>query len=219
MKSILAYDKFVSRVNALDSSRGVNPEHRQFVLIFNEQLKVWVKQAQEEGDATQDIENMDELLEPYRSLNKLPDNNAEFIGFKLPDNYFLRIGARVSLKQDTCIRGVKVDFVKPKELETKRKSSFHQTSFDFEYTMGFLATNGINVFKGTDCTIEDLLFSYYRMPKEIEIAGYTKEDGEVSQDIDSDLSDHIMEEVIQMAADEFYKRNGDQNKVALSRKP
>jgi hypothetical protein len=218
MNTLTAYDKFVSKVNALDTSRGVNPDPRQFVFIFNEEMQKWIDDTQREDQNNIDIEGLQELYEPYRSLtpvSKRPD--VTLVSFQLPEDFFIRIDGRVVAVLDGCSCEMNLEFAKPRETEIKMTSVFHRTSFEMEQAIGFMAGNKLNVFEDGQSTITKALFSYYRLPSEVDLEGYINEEGIPSTTKNTELSTFIMNAIIDKAATEFYVRNTDQIRTALAK--
>jgi hypothetical protein len=219
MYTITAYDKFVSKVNALDTSRGVNPDIRQFVFIFNEELQKWIDKTQHDDMGNIDIEGMQELYEPYKELGVLPPRaGVNYRSFKLPDNFFIRIGGHIIAAQEGCTARLHLEFTKPREEDIKMTSSYHRTSFDMEQALAFLAGNMLNVYNddNVETNFRSALFSYYRLPAEIDMKGYINELGVPSTTKNTELSTFIMDKIIDRAATEFYIRNTDQIRTALA---
>jgi hypothetical protein len=220
MKTLTAYDKFVSKVNALDTSRGVNPDIRQFIFIFNEEIYKWIEDRQEEDSGNARIEGLQELLIPYRPLSKEPRRtDVSYVSFILPDDFFIREEAVVEVQHTRrkCGASFRIEIVKPKEVQTRLTSIFHEPSYDMEQALGFIASGHLNVFPAKDYAVMNSQLSYYMMPSEVDLEGYIDENGNPSVTKDTQLSTPIMNNIIDRAAEEFYTRNTDQVRAALAR--
>lgn len=190
-------------------------------MIFNEELEKWIDETKRADDDNIDTEGLQELISSYRALSIAEKNAAVgLVSFKLPDDFFLRISARILGKYDDCNCGLTLEFLKPMEKETKLTNAHHRTDFDMEQAIGYLGGNRLNVYEAEDRkgSIDAALMSYYRLPSYIDLGGYINDDGKESEDKDTELSSLIMYEIIDRSAREFYLRNTDQTRLAMSRK-
>lgn len=219
MISEFAFNVFKSKVNALDTSRNVDVPRSQFVLVTNEIILGKIERLKDDSIDSSEVEELDELKVPYRSLKKVDhcENNDEYVSFELPGDFFFRISSVAYAKRGECTVKLTVEIPRPKDLDTVRANENHVPSFDFEHTIGWFTGTTLNVAVDKEFSIEDAQLSYYRLPRLLDIAGYTKTDGESSSNVDCDLSDPLMYKILTAAAEEYFKRTTNVTAVQIAK--
>lgn len=192
-----AYNSFQIKFNKLDKSQNVEIGISKFVLLYNEYQRQYALSRIK--NAT-DIDSLDLkfIFVSDKTLSKIEQTSTYEI-FAIPSDY-LRIGYSYS----NCSRGECKNVVlynhkpKPLNLGTVLDDEFNTPSFDFEETFVSFTEKGLQVFKN-DFTIDAQYLCYYRYPKNVDIAGYTKSNGLKSENIDPETPDWFVDKVLNMA--------------------
>jgi hypothetical protein len=221
MTPIDTYNIFVSKVNALDTARGVNPDKRQFVMVFNEVMPKWIWDTYRRKVDSREINLLEELLVLYAPVEGIDNSEREEVTmtFKTPADFFIEEGVRITATKEGCETIPYGEFVRPSELEVKLSSSFHTPSFEFEQVIVLISgpegSKKLDIFVTDDFGIKEVKLTYYRLPPYIDIAGYIRDDGSSSKDEETGLSDFLMTKILDAVVNEFYIRVGNQQGIVL----
>lgn len=218
MLPVEIYKKFLLKVNKNDTNGNVKVPKSQFVILFNEQKRKYIEQQLKAEESTDYIEEFEELLVTDEKLEKLSDDDLKS-DFKLPSNFLKRVSGFVLASQGDCKNQVLIAWpVKPKDLPVLLQNDNQKPSFNYRETLMVLNSDKVSVYKDS-FTIGDMYFTYYREPKDIDIAGYTHIDGTPSQDIEPDFGIHIIEQIIDRTATEALRNyeSTEQLQIALQR--
>lgn len=214
MQSIEAYKKFLLKFNKNDTNSNVNISKGEFVLIFNEQARKWLRDKIEQKQSSDKILDISELLvldTPLVLLNST-DTSTDFT---LPVDYFDYVSSKSIAKKviqyvasdgtpqkQTCSRLLYNWNIKPKNVNTFLEDENNRPSFEFEETI--ITTYGgtaIKVYK-RDFDISKIKLDYYKNPPQIDLAGYIKIDGSQSTNIDPIFTDVNTEQIINRCVEE-----------------
>lgn len=204
MTSLEAYKRFLININKNDSNRNINIPKGQFVLIYNDQALVWEEDKIKNNLGTDRIDDISELLVLDQKLDKI-GNEDKFSTFKLPEDFFEYSSSYSLASKEGCSNSVVYNW----NSKNKNKNNLLINSNDdpsFEYQETFLTqnSNSLNIYK-TDFEIDDVYLDYYRTPVKIDISGYTKVDGESSSEINPDISDKLVNEILEYCKKEVIK--------------
>lgn len=208
MKGLEAYKRFLLKINKNDTNTNININKGTFVLIFNEQSKIWLEKELKEDSNNHEQNEISTLLIYDTPLTKIEDTKS-FARFKLPDDYFeYETSYSVASKGECKDRKlINWDF-KVRNRNVLEQDDNHNPSFEYEETQINISQNELLVFK-TDFDIDTQFLTYYREPKDIDLKGYIKFDGSQSTDIDPDLLDIYVNEIIGMCAAEVEANYGN----------
>lgn len=194
-----AYKQFLLKINKNDSSSNINISKGEFVLRYNEIKSFWLIEKIKFKEASDDIHQLGELLVEDEKLT-FKDKSPRMYKFTLPSNY-----ADYSSSYSVATRGKCTDrilynwAVKPKNVNVLLKDENNNPSFDYEETIVTVTDGNLNVFYN-DFEVNDVYLSYYREPAAIDIEGYIKVDGTQSTNIDPDISDRLVNEILNRIA-------------------
>lgn len=218
MLPIEIYKKFLLKVNKNDTNGNIKVPKSQFVLLFNEQKRKFVDDQLKKNESSDYIEDFEEILVLDQPLEKVSDSTLK-TDFKLPADFYKRASTYVTASSGDCKNQVLYAWaVKPKDINVLLQNENLKPSFDYRET--FVVINGDKVSAYKDgFTIDELYLTYYREPKDIDIAGYTHIDGTASTDVETDLSDANIEMIIDRTATEALRNyeNLEHLKIALQR--
>lgn len=197
MKSIEAYKRFLLKVNKNDTNTNIKIGKGEFVLIFNEQSKIWLENKLKEDSNIHDKNQISTLLVYDKKLEKVTDTQY-FSEFKLPENYFEYETSYSVASKNKC-KNRKLfnwDF-KVRNRNVIEQDENSEPSFEYEETIINVSGDSILVFK-KDFDIDEQYITYYKEPNNIDLKGYIRFDGSKSEDIDSELADKYVNEIISL---------------------
>jgi len=205
MTSVEAFKRLLLKVNKNDTNTDIDISKGEFVLLFNEQSKRWLKTKLNEKSSVIDIQDLAEIQVKFLPLEKL-DENDDYAIFALPLNFFNYASSYSVCSSKDC-KGVRVfNFpFKPLNENMLLEDANSLPSLDFEETIVDLSEGKIFVFK-KDFTVDKVLLNYYRSVIDIDIEGYVRLDGKPSTNIDPDIQDQYVDEVIDRCALEIIRR-------------
>jgi hypothetical protein len=205
MTSVEAYKRFLLKVNKNDTNTDVDINRGEFVLLYNEQKDVWLKEKVEKYQSSDAAQDLQEIQVKYKQLDNAYQESTYDV-FNLPDNYFSYVSSYSYCTDGTCpdviVRHLPF---KPKNENMLLESSNYEPSLEFEETVVDLSENKLFVYK-KDFLISKVFLSYYRNVGPIDIDGYIKLDGSPSVNVDPDLSDTYVDEILNRCAKEVIRR-------------
>jgi hypothetical protein len=219
MTSLEAYKKFLLKINKNDTNSNINISKGQFVLIFNEQKRNWLKITIEKDQSSDLINYIEEILVLNKPLIKLKDYPDRSV-FTTPHDYFSYVNSYSLATKGTCT-GIKLYNwdIKPKNTNMDLLDEDNNPSFEYRETFLNLSQSGIEVYKKDDFVIDEVYLDYYRQPVNIDLVGYIKIDGTPSITVNPDMEDENVEEIIDMCAVEVQRnyQNTEDYQLAQTR--
>lgn len=216
MTSIEAYKRFLLKINKNDTNTNIKVNKGEFVLIFNEQSRIWLADQIKRFSDTYEKNDVSSLLAYDKKLVRIKDNK-EFSEFEFPEDYFDYESSFSIASRGKC-KGRKLynwDF-KGKNRNVIDQDQNNNPSFDYEETIINPSENKLLVFK-TDFEISEQYLTYFKEPANIDIKGYIKFDGSQSTDVDSDLGDYYVNQIINLCAVEVDVNYGNVEKFQLDK--
>jgi len=196
MKANEIYKRFLLKINKNDTNEGINILPSLFVLMFNSEAQRWIGQKIDGNGDNIGLDNLDVLLETDIELVK-GNKKDDWVEFKIPEDKDIHRHSHsfAFVKKGNCQTTIFYFEKKSLGLTATLADDFNKAQFDFEEAP-FIITKG-NIKAYVDgFEITKFLTSFYRFPKSIDIAGYTKIDGSSSEDIDCELHSSLIEEII-----------------------
>lgn len=191
-----AYRNFIYRINKLGTNSNQNVPYPQFVALMNKATLHWVEARIKVAEQTETLsEELRQILEEYKPSLITYQNNIYKI--TLPINYFhyCRFYANVV----GCKSKVYGKLVEEGNINTLLQGSFTGPSSAWEEVLVTLFNKGLRVY--TDgFSLEMPVLNYYRYPIKVDIAGYTKEDGSSSVNVDLEFDGVDAYEIVDLAA-------------------
>lgn len=205
MTSLEAYKNFLFKINKNDTNRNIRIGKGTFVLMYNEQADVWLSNKLNRDNDSSEKNDIEELLVHDKELEELRSFNS-YTEFKLPEDHF-EYEASYSL---ACKGKCKDRVLYNWDFKSKNKNVLFQDennnpSFEYEQTLVNLSGGKLLVFK-TDFDINKQFLTYYRRPRQIDIEGYIKVNGQPSKNVDPDISDKSVNEIVNRCAIEVIRR-------------
>jgi hypothetical protein len=194
MSSSEAYLLFLLKVNKNDTNANVHISRAEFVKLFNEEQRRWLNEKLNAKLDTDEVNDLNELLVPFTALTRERTFDL-YIEFLLPDDFFAIGSYYIIGRSGQCKRVLEPEWVNIKNIMALLTDEYSKPSFDFERTLVTFAANKLQVYtNGFD--IAAAFVSYYRMPTDIDLAGYINEDGSASVNADPQLQDMYTEQII-----------------------
>ena len=196
MTALEAYKYFLLKLNRNDSNVNISVSKAEFVLLYNEQRYIWLKFKLKEKTPDIDIHNLSSLLVKDLKLQKNKDDDNSSL-FKLPED-FTQFDSSYSIASKNKCKGRKLTnwLIKPKNISVLLLDSNMEPSFEYEETLCIISADNLVVYK-KDFNIDEVYLSYYRVPRAIDIEGYTKLDGSSSSTINpDDITDDLATQII-----------------------
>lgn len=193
------YKRFLLKINKNDTNGNVKVSKGVFVLFFNELSKFWLESKIKEEGKSFLKNHLSELLILDKELTKKEDKN-NFTTFSLPEDFFDIESAYSIASKGACTNRVLYNYdFKQRNKNVIFTNENEKPSFEYQETLYNLNKEGLSVYK-EGFNIDKQFISYYKLPKEIDIEGYTRFDGTPSQNIETDLEDKNIMTIINMCS-------------------
>ena len=210
-----AYKRFLLKINKNDTNANIDVSKGEFVLLYNEQKDVWLKQQINDKESREDIQDISELSKKHVKLAKVEDS-TEYTVFSLPDNFFNYNSSYSYCSSGDCSNVLIRHYpIKPKNENIILDDDNNEPSFDYEETLVDLSEFKLYVYK-KDFVVGDTYLNYFREVGKIDIEGYRKIDGSPSTTIDPDLSDVYVNEILNRCAREIIIRYENPDGIQLA---
>lgn len=193
------YKRFLLKINKNDTNGNVKVSKGVFVLFFNELLRFWLESEIKDKGKSFLKNHISELLILDKELTRKEDKD-NFTTFSLPEDFFDIESAYSIASKGTCTNRVLYNYdFKQRNKNVIFTNENEKPSFEYQETLYNLNKEGLSVYK-EGFNIDKQFISYYKLPKEIDIEGYTKFDGTPSQNIETDLEDKNIMTIINMCS-------------------
>ena len=161
------YKKFLLKINKNDTNRNIKVPKSQFVLLFNEQKRKYIDDILEQTENSDDIEDVQEILESDAQLEKLSEDINK-TNFKLPTNFQKRVGSYVKSSKGDCKNEILTTwYYKPKDINVLLNNENYNPSFEYRETLAIINKDIVSVYK-KDFSIDEIYFTYYREPLDLD---------------------------------------------------
>lgn len=213
------YKRLLLKINKNDTNSDIDISKGEFVLLYNEQKDRWAKEQINDKESSGDIEDLSGIFEKHKELEKL-DTKEDYVIFALPDNFFSYVSSYSICSKGACGDVVLYNYrYKPKNENMLLESTNMRPDFEIEETIVDLSNSKLFVYK-KDFNVSKVRLNYYRKVGAIDIAGYRKLDGSMSEDIHPDLADVYVDEILNRCAAEVIRRyeNPEGFQLAQNRK-
>lgn len=190
-----AYKRYSLKINKNDENTNIRVNEGEFVLIFNEQSKSYLKEKLKRDSDNSNVNYLSEFLvsDVPLILKKINNDSVEFL---VPDDYFDTVTSYSIATKGSCKGRIIYNWnIKPKNKNVFLNNFNTKASFEYEETFTIYTDKTCIVYID-NFEIEQQYLTYYRLPKDIDIIGYKKIDGTFSINIDPDIPDILVNEII-----------------------
>lgn len=210
MTILEAYKRFQLKLNSLTNSDNVDISPGEFILVYNDQQNKWYESKFKGRSSKQVIDDIQTLIARDTSLTKVGTFN-DFEEFDLPNDYLDYISNYCKASKGQCEdRRITAYQVMSPNKELFFNDQYNSPSFEHKETFITVSADKLQVYK-TDFSVNSVFLTYYRYPKAVDIAGYTKLDNTASTNIDPELVDEYVNEIIDWCVaevDRIFKDTG-----------
>jgi len=206
--------KIDQKLNNLASNKHQQIQLEDKILALNE---AQIKLIKQKVDGTYNGLGLDSFRKRYEDLQNLIENyDKSPLTLKLKDNnlnqfeasleelspkYFLYIDAYIIADKGRCKNRklwINRGLTKHGDLQFMLDNSNLKPSFEYQETFSTLSSDNILVYTDGTFTPKEVYISYLRYPKYIDKEGYRNLKGEESVDQDSELSDYLEDELVDL---------------------
>lgn len=139
-----------------------------------------------------------------------------FQTFSLPDDYFDFVNIEVKASKGSCKNEILLaNEVKAENTHLYLNDENTKPSFLYRETFYHFSEKGVTIYKD-DFKISKVYLDYYKKIGEVDIAGYVKEDGTQSTDVDTDIPDNLIPIFVNAIVKAFSQSQGDLNNYQIS---
>jgi len=135
------------------------------------------------------------LVDSKLKEEKVTDDSCYYL---IPTNFFDLANVHAIAKSGSCKDKIKLWEVKSENVHEYLYDQYNKPSFYYRESFYYLTKDSIRVFKD-DFTLDTLMLSYYRYPKEIDFEGYVDVNGNHSSAISPEWDDKSMDRIITLA--------------------
>ena len=213
MQPNLIYLKLLLKINKGNSGGSIAIDKPRFVLLFNEVKNRWVEKHLKDKDSIL-IDSLWELVTSAQLLNGAKtDTYTEFL---IPDDFYEFIGGTCEALRKPCKRTLYMREVKNQNKTILKFDLNEAPSFDYEWTFCSIQNKSVRIYT-TDFDVIKTDIEYYKAIPDVDIAGYIKIDGTASIDIPIDISDQYVDQIINLAAEEYMRDFENPQGLALAK--
>lgn len=195
MTSKTAYKKFKLRFNRLDSNFSDEISTKDFCEVFNKAQYHYLNNLLAKEETNKETQtDLQVLLRDSKITGILEDN--KFL-VPLPDNwYWIK---RVSCKDTKCENTLNCILIQESNVGRLLQNDNWRPSVEWEETFFTLGNHHLRIYVD-NFRIKDIQVVYYKEPIKIDIkSGLDNIEGILSQDVDPEWTDNIVEQIIDLA--------------------
>lgn len=203
MQASLVRIKIKERVNKLDSADYDNIECWQVREAYNKAQLEWLRrQLHSKNDTHEGGEDTDQRVNDLQLLLKQVkiDVNNYKIYFEtkaLPIDFFQPNRVTPFTSKGKCKeKMIKSTLREEGNVDENLQDWSMQPSFEFEETFHTFINNTIRVYTNKEFSVDYIKLTYYRVPREIDFTGCQHMDGSTGVEIDPELTDDVVELII-----------------------
>ena len=213
MTSEATYLNLLQKINRGNTQFNNTLDRARAVLILNECKNRWVEKHLKEKDSIL-IESLQEIIKT--EILSFGNDKGEYVEYELKDDFYESILAKCQAQKENCKNTVYSREVKTQNKNINQFDENLKPDFDFEWTFHTIQGNFLKVYK-TDFDILSTTFEYYSVIPAFDIEGYEKLDGQQSTNKPFILSDQYVEQIINMAAEEYMRDFNDPNGLQIAK--
>lgn len=197
----IIYVKLLLKVNKGNSFGNIAIDKARFVLLFNECKNRWVENHLKEKDSIL----IDSLWETLKTVELTQGvDKSTYTEFQIPDDFYEVVNATCVAERKPCKRDIFLREIKNQDKSILRFDYNLRPDFDWEWSFFTIQSGSINVYK-TDFDVNKVALEYYKVIPDIDIEGYIRLDGAASTNIGIDISEQYVDQIINLAAEEFMR--------------
>ena len=199
-------------LNKNGKNTNIDIPKANFVILFNREQERWLYQSINKKKDSNDIHDIQKAM-VYDLPIVLNKSFSNYNTYDLPKDLFKFLTIKVNVNKESCTKFINARPVKIKYINELLIDEFNKPSLEWEETIFTLGDSQIQIYF-TDFQIKDVLITYYKKLKEIDLIGYIKLDKSISTNQDSELDSvylrQILDRVVKEVNREFENPEGFQ---------
>lgn len=209
----IIYLKLLLKVNKGNSFGNIAIDKARFVLLFNECKNRWVENHLKEKDSIL----IDSLWETLKTVDLTSGVDKDsYVEFNIPGDFYEIVNATCIAQRDDCKREIFLREIKNQDKSILRFDANLKPDFDWKWGFFTIQSGTINVYK-TDFKVNKTTIEYYKVIPDIDIAGYIRLDGTPSTNKPIDISEQYVDQIINLAAEEFMRDFQDSQGLQIAK--
>lgn len=207
MTTIQAYEQFIVKINKNAQTDFVHCDRGRFVVLYNEAQVKHLEHLLERKNEDE-IRYAQNFVVPDTILPKdtTEDNYSTFV---IPSNYFDFISTKGKASTDYC-QNATIDLFETKLENIDIILADENNKPDFDYREApFKIANGKVIVYQDNFTIDNILFSYYRYPQQIELVDLDDPESQFDPTKNPEWDDKNNNRIIDSTAARFFLNNDD----------
>jgi hypothetical protein len=164
------------------------------------------------------IDDLQVLKQSSVRLNPIKTNDLFYLGYECPledaANYMFYVNSTCVAKKQDCTKNLTIDLVKQGDLNNMYLDANFSPSFEWRSTLATIGNDKLYVYTAGEFTIEGVYLTYLRYPNSIDIEGYTKLDGTVSNNVNCELPQYAKGDIVDLAV-KFAAQSNDNQAQAM----
>jgi len=217
----LVYE-FKLMINKVNRQDNVDIPVEDIIVYLNRAQMSWIKTKINPNNVyktgyesiAKRIDDLQVLKKSSIRLSPIKTNDLFYTGFAcsledVADYMFYVNSTCVAHKQD-CKKNLTIDLVKQGDLTNMYLDANFSPSFEWRTTLATIGDNKLYVYTDGEFTIQGVYLTYLRYPQNIDILGYTKLDGTVSQNVNCELPEYAKGDIVDLAVKFAAQSNDNQ---------
>lgn len=195
-------------LNRNNRRENVNLDIPAFVTLFNREALRYIDDFVQANNSTDAYIYLSELIVKDYALTKASDNKDRII-YALPEDFFnpLHGDCRSVARNGSCSSTIYNFFIKPQDVNVRLLNKFTAPSLPWQRGLGSFSEEGIVIYK-KDFDVLSTTISYYKSPTPLDMEGYVKFNGEESKDVSPQLSDFLIQNILDRVVTEVSRELG-----------
>jgi len=195
----LIFVKFLNKVNKGNTQGDIAVDRDRFVLIFNEVKNRWVEKTLKVKDSIL----IDSLWEIVKTINLTNGQvKSDYVQFEIPEDFYELILAECFASRGDCKKKLYLREVKNQDKNILRFNLNYKPDFEFEWSFISVQNKYLRVYTN-DFKVSNVSLEYYQVIPDLDIEGYIHLDGSLSTNKPIPLSEQYVDQIINLAAEEF----------------
>jgi len=164
------------------------------------------------------IDDLQKLKVDNVAIPPVKTNDLLYLGYDCSlDNikdYMFYLSSYAVAKKNKCEKTLTIDLIRHGDLATRYLDANFSPSFEWRNTLATLGDDKLTVYTGEDFQVKQVYLTYLRYPKQIDMQGYTRLDGNLSADQDCELPEYAKDDLIDLAV-KFAAQSADNQSQAV----
>jgi hypothetical protein len=220
--------EFKLMINKVNRQDNVDIPIEDIVIYLNRAQLSWVKTKINPNNIYKTgyesirkrIDDLQVLKVSNAKLAATKTNDSYLIGYECPldsaSNYMFYVTSHCAATKNKCDKNLGIDLVKQGDIRTMYFDSNFSPSFEWRSTLATIGDNKLYVYTADEFTVKEVYMTYLRYPNTIDVEGYEKLDGALSQNVDCELPEYAKPDIVDLAVKFAAQSNNNQPQAAFA---